>query len=176
MVILATTNPKEIASCIKRIRQRKLLRRRKTLPELKGYNLTSRELRYALKELEKCDCQIYSALTAGRGFSDRLTTHTLYAEMASQLIAECRTRIPIKELVIDRRGTKKAQLEFDEYVQNMFTEDFSIRHEDSKKVAGLQGADLVGFAIRRKAQKKDAELYNLIRSKIVWKGISQKRA
>ena len=176
MAILATNAPKAIASCIKRIRQRKLGKQRRSLPELSGYDLTPRILRGALKELAQCNCQIFSILAIGTGITPAVSPNVLYNDMASVLIGECWRRIPIAELIIDRRDDKRTRFQFDEYLKNRFGKKLIIRHEDSMREPALQAVDLVAYAIRQKVQYNTDEFYRLIQSKIIWEGIYQKQA
>jgi hypothetical protein len=171
IAILATEHPKEIANCIKRIRRRKLGKRRKDFPELKGRKSTEKVLRATLQEITKCNCSIVSITVTGKG---AVSPNERYNEVAGILIQECCKHWEKIKLVVDRRD-KKARHLFDQHIQEIIDTRRLLfgkpQHEDSTKEPALQAVDCIAYAIRQKYRHDVKEFYEIIREKIIWEGI-----
>lgn len=164
--ILATKNVREIQHCIKRTRNRKLSKKQKRKNiELKGSNVTDKVLRYALKQIEKCDCQIFAIISKNTEIDK--SVNESYNENAGKLIKTCCKKVNVRELIVDRRNNRKTQYAFNNYIKGIVG-NLKIRHEDSKKEKGIQAIDLIAYAIRLKYKNGKVEFYDLIKDKIVW--------
>ena len=166
LACLVTNATLKIEHCIKRTRQRKL--KKHTLPELSGYEATPSVLRYALREIAKCSCQIFAIIVQGAGITK--SPNEMYNEAAGVLIRECDNRITITDLIVHRRNDKKTRFLFDEYIKGFIGKDIKIRHEDAMREPAIQAVDLVAYAIRLKYQHGETEYYDLIKERIVWEG------
>lgn len=166
ITILATNATREIEHCIKRTRQRKL--RKHPLSELSGYEATSEVKCYALSEIAKRSCYIFAIIVQGIGIAK--SPNEMYNEAAGILIRECCCRVPITELIVDKRDGRKTRRLFDEYIRRFIGKDIKIRHEDSMREPAIQAVDLVAYAIRLKYQHGETFYYDLIKEKIVWEG------
>ena len=175
IAILITKDKKPIENCIKRVRQRKLPKKYKRIPELKFRNSNRIIRKSVLKCLSKRDVEISYILLNKRRVYRRLQDkkNIVYNYITSFLLQKVLSEESDKiEFVVDRLYTKKNREEFNSYINYKIrrvlrrTIKISIEHKNSEEERCLQAVDFVAGAIYRKYVFDDESYYSIIRDKI----------
>lgn len=175
IAILITKDKKPIENCIKRVRQRKLPKKYKRIPELKFRNSNCIIRRSVLKCLSKKDVEISYILLNKRRVYPHLQDkkNIVYNYITSFLLQKVLSEESDKiEFVVDRLYTKKNREEFNGYINYKIrrvlrrTIKISIEHKNSEEERCLQAVDFVAGAIYRKYVFDDESYYSIIRDKI----------
>ena len=172
IAIFAAHNKKELAHCVKRVRQRKL---KKNPPaELKAFRVTDTIRNALLSYIARQDIEIYAFVLDKSLVPEkfRKESNTIYNHCASVAIEHCAENNYIQELVVDMRGDLMARADFDKYIKRTVS-DIKISHVESQNSELLQITDFVAWSIHRKYESDDERFYDLISSKIrceiLWK-------
>jgi len=165
-------NPKILARIPKRIRQRKLKKSLRDLPELKA-NRSPPELRkLVLKKVQAARCEILAIVVDKSKIYDYLfeAKDKLYNYLCGQLVK----RIPMEKgkliLVIDKKhGNTILREDFDKYIRKVAPASLKveIHHVPSYASNELQVADFVAWSINRKFCIGDEEYSKIVEGKIV---------
>ncbi|HJH25901.1 MAG TPA: hypothetical protein C5S37_03805 [Methanophagales archaeon] len=175
IAILITKDKKPIENCIKRVRQRKLPKKYKRIPELKFRNSNRIVRKSVLKCLSKRDVEISYILLNKRRIYRRLQDkkNIVYNYITSFLLQKVLSEESDKiEFVVDRLYTKRNREEFNSYINYKIqtelrrTIKISIEHKNSEEERCLQAVDFVAGAIYRKYVFDDESYYSIIRDKI----------
>ena len=175
IAILITKDKKPIENCIKRVRQRKLPKKYKRIPELKFRNSNRIIRKSVLKCLSKRDVEISYILLNKRRVYRRLQDkkNIVYNYITSFLLQKVLSEESDKiEFVVDRLYTKRNREEFNSYINYKIrrvlrrTIKISIEHKNSEEERCLQAVDFVAGAIYRKYVFDDESYYSIIRDKI----------
>ena len=171
IVILAAHNRKELAHCVKRVRQRKL---KKNPPaELKAFKVTDSIRSALLRYIARQNIEIYAFVLDKSLIPEKLRKepNIIYNYCASAAIERCVENNYIQELVVDMRGDLMARVDFDKYIKRTVG-DIKINHVESQNSELLQITDFVAWSIHRKYESNDDRFYDLIsnkiRSEILW--------
>lgn len=175
IAILITKDKKPIENCIKRVRQRKLPKKYRRIPELKFRNSNRIIRKSVLKCLSKRDVEISYILLNKRRVYRRLQDkkNIVYNYITSFLLQKVLSEESDKiEFVVDRLYTKRNREEFNSYINYKIrrvlrrTIKISIEHKNSEEERCLQAVDFVAGAIYRKYVFDDESYYSIIRDKI----------
>ena len=170
IALLITKKPLTIERCIKKIRQRKLKKKLKELPEIK-FNKSNDNIREkTLKCIVKEPVEIaYIVLDKNRLDPDRqLHKQKIYNFITGYLI-RC---LPFEnnthsKLIVDKRSCSRIiRADFDKYVKEKAAFQLDITHENSEYNKCLQATDFIAGAIYRKYESGDDRFYNLIEDRI----------
>lgn len=163
-----------IRRIIKKVRMKKLKKKIKSIPELKGHNSSDFIREYVLKKAYEENIEIFSIILDKSKVYDYLKTKKsiLYNYTANLIINECSLNDSNIKLVVDRSYGKFLAGEFNRYVKNSILQKnnnckLEIIHEDSKKESALQVLDFICWSIKRKYELSDERFYNIIKNKIV---------
>jgi hypothetical protein len=175
IAILITKDKKPIENCIKRIRQRRLPKKYKKIPELKFRNSNDIIRKSVLKCLSKKDVEIsYILLNKRRVYSylqdkKNIVYNYITSFLLQKVLSEESDKIVF---VVDRLYTKKNREEFNSYINYKIQRELrraikiSIEHKNSEEERCLQAVDFVAGAIYRKYVFGDESYYSIIRDKI----------
>jgi hypothetical protein len=176
ITILKTKDEKPIRRCIKRIRQRKLGKKLKQVPELKGNNTPPHIRKKLLKELAELDIEIRCLVLRKEKVYPRLrdVKFRLYNYVAGKILPGALAFNRNVHITMDRLSQKKIIREdFDSYIRARIEERtffpktrMKISHLNSKNSPGLQACDFVSWSIFRKYETGDETYYNLIERRI----------
>ena len=175
-------NELQIKRCFKKIRQNKLKKKMRELPELK-YNNTNHEIkRRILQCIADSDVDIaYAVLRKDQVYPHlRNQNHIVYNYLTGSLISKIITHYNRDEpinVIIDKSLYGFHREHFNEYLlykmmesgQNItICEDLvSIDHVDSKHNPSIQAVDFIAGAIHRKYREDDGEYYRIISNKTI---------
>jgi len=170
IALLITKNPFKVERCIKRIRQRKLKKKLKELPEIK-FNKSNDHIREkTLQCITKEPIEIaYIVLDKDRVSPSRQNhKQKIYNFIASYLMCclpyENTTKL---KLIVDKRiSNKVVRTDFDRYVREKTGFKVDISHENSEYNKCLQATDFIAGAIFRKYESGDCRFYDLIKDRI----------
>ncbi len=158
---------------IKKVRFRKLKKKIRSIPELKGHGVPNNIREIVLKKAISEKIEIFAIILDKRKVYDYLKNkrNILYNYAANLILAECSLSGSIK-LIVDRSYKKFLVGEFDRYIKDRIFKNnpdckIEIEHIDSKKEAALQVLDFICWAIFRKYESQDEYFYNIIKNKIV---------
>lgn len=181
IALVATKYRKELEYPIKRVRQRKLKKSLRELPEFKASNTSPYIKKKVLKELSKRDIEIHAIICNKANIKHTLRNkkQSLY-NYVCRLIVEPTTINMVGEinLIVDKRTNKKSvRRSFDTYLHKMIkqkkfqigddhTVNIKITHKESHNDRGLQAADFIANAIYRKFEHEDTQYYDIIKEKI----------
>ncbi len=177
ITIMKTKDLIGVQRCVKRIRQRKLKKKYKEIPELKANNSSPEIRKQLLKDLGEVDLEIHCIILNKKKVYDYLKAkkHRLYNYVIGRILPGTVTFLRNVQIIVDRRSSKRAlRDDFDDYIKMrieeraLFKPRIIISHFDSKNDAGLQVVDFVSWSIFRKYEKGDTEYYDLIKDKIKW--------
>lgn len=165
-------NPKILSRIPKKIRQRKLKKKLRELPELKA-NRSPPELRkLVLKKVNTVPCEIFGVVVDKSKIYDYLfkAKTRLYNYFCGQLIKQIPAKAGKLVIVIDKKHGNTLLLEdFNHYIERMVSRQgakVEIYHVPSSTSNELQVADFVVWSINRKFSTGDEEYFKLIEDKI----------
>jgi hypothetical protein len=181
LAAIITRDAEQVRRCIKRVRQRKLPKRYKTIPELKFHNSSQTIRRRVLKCVSRTDTDIAYAVLRKHQVYERLKNKPwiLYNYLRGSLIAKIITAYrpegPIK-VIVDRSLYGFDREHFDNYLtwktclgnhsEELNMDPPEIVHIDSKKDRCIQAVDFVAGAIGRRYSREDPSYYNTIEPRI----------
>ena len=174
IALLVTKNHKSIDNCIKRIRQRKLKKKFKEIPELKFNNSDEIIKKLILKCIANREANIYYILLDKRKVSNKsATTKTeFYTYLTGFLISQILEEKENIELIVDKSLTREKREEFNKYIKDKIIDklkskvNIRVEHKDSKEDKCIQAVDFVAGAIFSKYEFNKDIYYNIIQSRI----------
>ena len=172
IALLATRNHKAIDNCIKRIRQRKLKKKFKDVPELKFNNSDEIIRKAVLKCISNREADIYYILLDKRKIFRESAKAEFYTYLTGFLIHRILEEIEDIELIVDKSLGKEKRDEFNAYVRDKILDKLkskikiTVEHKDSKEDKCIQAADFVSGAIFSKYEFDSDIYYNIIQNKI----------
>ncbi len=162
---IITADPKILQRSLKKLRQRKLKKRLRELPEFKFYTASDRVRELMFNKIEELDLVSgYVAVNKGRVHPGlRRKKKVLYNYLVRQLLDDAITLYDHERkiiLVLDRLySNKHLRDSMDEYLGRMASRisksDLKIIHKNSCDTAGLQFVDFICGAIWRHYEKGD---------------------
>jgi len=141
--------------------------------ELKAVSATPRQRARLLTDIAREDMAIVAVVVDKRAVRQKPNDpEDWYREAASLASLHCAQRWPDLKLILDKRYTKKAlrdslEKHVRERLGGLVCNVLSITQPDSTTVLGLQVADYVAWAIRRKYEQREEEYYGLIKRRII---------
>jgi patatin-like phospholipase/acyl hydrolase len=170
IALLITKAPLHIERCIKKIRQRKLKKKLKELPEIK-FNKSNDFIREkTLVCIAKEPVEIaYIVLDKDRVNPAR---YNHKQEIYNFIVGYLMYCLPYgnatqSKLIVDKRISNKIiRADFDEYIKQNTAFKVDITHENSMYNQCLQATDFIAGAIFRKYESGDSRYYDLIGNRI----------
>ena len=170
IALLITKSPFKIERCIKRIRQRKLKKKLKELPEIK-FNKSDELIREkTLKCIANEPIDIaYIILDKNRLNPDMQHHKQEIYNLITGYLLRC---LPYEnsttsKLIVDKRIFNKViRADFDKYIKQKAAFKVDITHENSESNKCLQAVDFIAGAIFRKYESGDSRYYNIIKDRI----------
>jgi len=170
---IVTDDPLKLERIVKNVRQRKLKKKIREMPELKA-NKSNRVIRESiLKKVRKTDCQIFAIIVEKKKIYDRLfnTKDRLYNYICKNLLDKI-DAVGIQKLtiVVDKKHTNTLiRKNFDHYIKTSLCRNCSveIQHRDSQASKALQVVDFVAWSIHRKFNHNDNSYWTIIEEKIM---------
>jgi len=172
---LVVDDPLKLERIIKKLRQRKLKKKIKELPEIKANNSDEVVRKYVLKRVKKTDCEIYAIVVEKDRIFDHLfqVQDRLYNYLCGILLKEIGAVGAAGSLIItiDKKHTNTLVREnFNQYIKYKLrgkARNIRIHHKASISSQPLQVVDFVAWSINRKFNFGDDSYFNLIEDKIV---------
>lgn len=170
IALLITKMPLHIERCIKKIRQRKLKKKLKELPEIK-FNKSNELIREIILtcianepvEIAYIVLDKNHVNPAGHNHKQRI-----YNFIVSYLMCCLPYRNTThSRLIVDKRISNKViRADFDEYIKQNIAFKVEITHENSMYNQCLQATDFIAGAIFRKYESGDSRYFDLIKDRI----------
>lgn len=166
-------DPKYLERIMKRVRQRKLKKPIKKLPEIKANNSNRVIREYVLRKVSKTPCDIFAIVVDKSKIMPNLfeVKDRLYNFLCRILLTEIEVS-DVLHVVIDKKHTNTLIREnFNEYIKSMIklrksVKEIPIKHLPSFSSQPLQVVDFVAWSINRKFNYGDDLYYRIIESKI----------
>ena len=170
IALLITKNPFKVERCIKKIRQRKLKKKLKELPEIKFNKSNDIIRKKTLSCITKEPIELaYIVLDKNRVSPSRQNPkQKIYNFITGYLMRNLPYENTTKlELIVDKRiSNKVVRTDFDRYVREKTGFKVDISHENSEYNKCPQATDFIAGAIFRKYESNDSRFYNLIKDRI----------
>jgi len=170
IALLITKTPVHIGRCIKKIRQRKLKKKLKELPEIK-FNKSDDHIReLTLTCIAKEPIEIaYIVLDKNQV---NPTRHNHKQDIYNFITGYLMCCLPFEntthsKMIVDKRIAKKVlRADFDQYVKQKAAFKVDITHENSMYNQCLQATDFIAGAIFQKYEFEDDRFYDIIKDRI----------
>lgn len=168
-------NPTSLSRIIKKLRQRKLKKKIKKLPEIKANNSSYVLRKYVLDKLIKTDCELYAIVVNKDAIVNYLfnVKDKLYNYLCGILMENVKNTDGKLIIVIDKKHTNTlVKNDFNKYIENKLKSkniklEIEIEHKFSYSSNELQVVDFVVWSINRKFNTGDDSYYKIIERKIV---------
>lgn len=172
---IVVEEPKALARIIKRLRQRKLEKSIKELPEIKANNSKGWIREYVLGKVREAQCSIFSVVVKKDDLRDDLfgMQDRFYNRLCSALLGKLNLDHGRILITVDKKYTNTLlRADFDAHVKNELKRGnkelaVEILHLPSCASNELQVADFVAWSINRKFNTGDDSYYRLIDEKII---------
>lgn len=170
IALLITKTPLHIERCIKKIRERKLKKKLKELPEIK-FNKSNDLIREKILTcISKESIEIaYIVLDKNRV---NPTRYNHKQEIYNFIVGSLMCCLPYEnatnsKLIVDKRISNKViRADFDGYIKQKTAFKVDITHENSMFNQCLQATDFIAGAVFRKYESGDSRYYDLITNRI----------
>lgn len=175
-------NTLPIHRCFKKIRQQKMKKKMKQVPELK-YNNTPPEIKRRIFQcLASCDLDIaYSILHKQQvPFHLRDKRHVIYNFLSASLVSKitaCYGTMDCVNVIIDKSLYGLQKEHFDDYLTYKMLEFpdngivdrswITIMHVDSKTEPCIQAVDFIAGAVHHKYRSDEKTHYNMVQEKMI---------
>lgn len=174
IVALSTHNPLELRRIMKRLRERKLGKKLKEIPEIKANNSNERIRTFVLKRIGTSSCSISAcAIPKVKIRADLLEQQgRFYNYLCGMLLEQISLNANHISVVIDKKYNNQLLRDnFNQYmtekIKSKTTQiSISIRHMESHVSQELQAVDFVAWAVHRKFTFGDSSYYDIIKHKI----------
>ncbi|MCL4324854.1 MAG: DUF3800 domain-containing protein [Candidatus Thermoplasmatota archaeon] len=174
IVALSTQAVDNLNRIIKRVRQRKLRKKLKEMPELKANNSGDLIRETVLRKVAQLDCSISVVVVPKSLVRDDLFQHKekLYNYLCGLLFEHITLNVDSVDITIDKKHNNRLLREdFNQYIERKIRSRRAsirvmIQHLESHTSNALQAVDFVAWAMNRKFSFDDPTFYNLIASKI----------
>lgn len=165
--------PKTLGRIIKKLRQRKLKKTIKKLPEIKANNSNRIIREYVLKKVKDTDCRIFSIVIKKDSVVDYLfdAKDKLYNYLCGVLLSKINMDESKLIIIIDKKHTNTLiRKDFDEYIKKKLKaggKEAEIYHKYSHTSNELQVVDFIVWSINRKFNAGDNSYYRIFEEKII---------
>lgn len=171
---LSTLDPKPIERIIKKVRERKIEKRFRDVPELKANSSSPEIRRGVLSRLATCDCEINIVVIDKQSIKSYLydVKNKLYNYIFGLLIDDMSLSETSLEIIIDKRDSNRLlRDDLDQYLYGKLAKTLNpskikINHVESHHSKALQVTDFVAWSVNRKHSFDDDSYYKIIESKI----------
>ncbi len=179
---LIVRNDLKIKTCFKKIRQQKLRKKLRELPELKFNNTNKQIRRRILMCLAECDLDIAYALLRKSQVDTHLRDKNqiiynyLTGSLISQILVHCQSSGTV-HICIDKSLYGIQRDYFDDYLtykmldgnlnDSISRERILIDHRDSRKEPCIQAADFVAGAIHYRYRENDDVFHQIIEERMI---------
>jgi hypothetical protein len=171
---LSTTNVKPLGRIIKKIRQRRLKKKLRELPEIKANSSTPKIRKEILRKVAACDCKIDIIVIDKKQIKEYLyeAKSKLYNYLFGLLIEDMDLQKSHLEIIIDKKDSNYLiredlnQYIYKKIAYNHSCNHINIKHEASHNNQALQIVDFIAWAVYRKFSYKDETYYKIINQKI----------
>ncbi|MCK4717624.1 MAG: DUF3800 domain-containing protein [Thermoplasmata archaeon] len=173
MAAVVVTEPKFTSRIIKKLRQRKLKKNIRQLPEIKANNSNRMIREYVLKKVQELDCEIFSIVVEKESIQEHLfeVKNQLYSEICGERLEKIDMDSGTLRIVIDKKDTNTLLRKgFDQYLHKRMDGSgakITIEHKPSHLSNELQVVDFIAWAIQRKFNTGDCSYYPIIEEKII---------
>lgn len=170
---IVSDEPKMLGRIIKKLRQRKLNKTIKKLPEIKANNSDRIIRKYVLKKVCNTDCKIFSIAIKKDSVVDCLfdAKDKLYNYLCGILLSKINTDESKLIIIIDKKHTNTLiRKDFDEYIKKKLKaggKEAEIYHKYSHTSNELQVVDFIVWSINRKFNTGDDFYYRIIEERII---------
>jgi len=167
--------PKTLSRIMKRLRERKLKKKLRQLPEIKANNSNKEIREYVLDKVKNSNCKIFAIVVEKSKVYDYLfnAKDKLYNYLCGRLLSKLDVKTGKLLITIDKKHTNTFFREdFDTYLKNRAAKlsgnlEIEIRHLPSYSSNELQVADFVVWSINRKFNFGDESYFRIIAGNIV---------
>lgn len=172
IVAILIYEPKILDRIIKKLRQRKLKKKLKELPEIKANNSNRIIREYVLKKVNSLNCNIFAIVVNKSKILSHLyeVQDKLYNYLCGILLSKIGLESGKIVVTIDKKHTNTLIREnFNNYIQNKIgNKDVKVEiyHLPSYSNNELQVTDFVAWSINRKFNTEDDHYYKIIEEKI----------
>lgn len=167
--------PKTLSRIMKRLRNRKLNKKLRQIPEIKA-NSSNRQIReYVLNQVRNADCEIYAIVVEKSKIFDYLyeVKDKLYNYLCGKLMVRLNISAGKLVITVDKKHTNTLfRRDFDDYIGRKLATlsgglKVEIYHASSYSMNELQVVDFVAWSINRKFNSGDDSYFGIIEGKIV---------
>uniref|UniRef100_A0A7V3NVN2 DUF3800 domain-containing protein n=1 Tax=candidate division WOR-3 bacterium TaxID=2052148 RepID=A0A7V3NVN2_UNCW3 len=167
--------PKILSRIMKRLRERKLKKKLRQLPEIKANN-SNREIReYVLNQVRSANCEIYAIVVEKSKIFDYLyeVKDKLYNYICGKLVDRLNVSAGKLIITVDKKHTNTLfRTDFDNYIGRKLAAspgklEIEIYHSSSYSTMELQVVDFIVWSINRKFNSGDESYFKIIENKIV---------
>lgn len=171
---IVVDNPVILKRIIKKIRERKLKKKIKELPEIKANNSDRIIREHVLDEISKTNCSIFAVVVEKDNVMNQLydVKNKLYNYLCGILMDKINADVYKLIITIDKKHTNTLMREdFNGYIRNKLSLKnkelkVEIYHKESYTSNELQVADFVSWSINRKFNANDDYYFKFIEDKI----------
>jgi len=172
---IVVDNPIKLKRIIKKLRQRKLKKKIKELPEIKANNSNVIIREFVLKKVKEMDCKVFAIVVCKNNIFNYLfdTQNKLYNYLCWILLKTINLKSKKIIITLDKKHTNTLIREnFDKYIIDKLccspnNIKLEIYHKPSYSVNELQVVDFIAWSINRKFNANDDYYYKIIEDKII---------
>ncbi len=170
IALLITKTPLHIERCIKKIRQRKLKKKLKELPEIK-FNKSNDLIREKILTCIANESVEIAYIVLDKKHVNPIR-HNHKQKIYNFIVGYLMCCLPYgntihSKLIVDKRISNKViRADFDEYVKQNTAFKVDITHENSMYNQCLQATDFIVGAIFRKYESGDSRYFDIIKDRI----------
>lgn len=170
--------PKILSRIMKRLRERKLKKKLRQLPEIKANNSNRMIREYVLNQVRVANCDIYAIVVEKSKIFDYLyqVKNKLYNYLCGKLMDHLNVESGKLMITVDKKHTNTLfRADFDNYIKRKRatlpkSSNIEINHAPSYSKNELQVVDFVVWSINRKFNSIDDSYFKIIEGKIANKG------
>lgn len=174
IVALTTHYSIQLRRIIKKLRERKMKKKLKELPEIKANNSNETIRRFVLNKIAQTECDISAVAIPKTKIRQDLfeNKEKLYNYLCGLLFEHISLKADVVDIVIDKKHSNRLLREdFNQYIESKIKArrkeiKVSIKHVDSFASNELQAVDFVAWAVNRKYTHGDSTFYDLIKQKV----------
>lgn len=174
IVALTTRDVASLSRIMKRLRERKLKKKMKELPEIKANNSDARIREFVLKKISALNCSISAVVIPKSKVRSDLFVEKdkLYNYLCGLLFEQISLNADVVDITIDKKHSNRLLREdFNQYIERRIKDRRSgikvvIRHLESYASNALQAVDFVAWAVNRKFTFGESFYYDLIKPKL----------
>lgn len=172
---IVVSDPIILRRIIKKLRQRKLKKSIKQLPEIKANNSNRIIREFILRKIKEFDCRIFSVVVCKENILNHLfqAQNKLYNYLCGILLEKIGINDGEIIITIDKKHTNTLiRKDFEDYVKNKLSKSqkdvrIEVYQKPSYSNSELQVVDFVCWSISRKFNSDDDCYYKIIENKVI---------